>query len=96
VENNQIIYVPNAFSPNGDGLNDVLRVFGVSIKSINFSIFDRWGEKIFSVETSDLNNGWDGTYRGKLLPPDVFVYYLDAEFEDGQRKQMKGSVTILR
>jgi gliding motility-associated-like protein len=96
VENNQIIYVPNAFSPNGDGLNDVLRVFGVSIKSINFSIFDRWGEKIFSVETSDLNNGWDGTYRGKLLPPNVFVYYLDAEFEDGQRKQMKGSVTILR
>lgn len=96
VENHMVIYVPNAFTPNGDGVNDILRVFGISIKSVIFNVFNRWGEKVFSMETSDLQNGWDGTYRGKMLPPDVFVYYLDATFDDGQKKQLKGSVAILR
>lgn len=96
VENNLLLYVPNAFSPNGDGINDLLLVFGVSLKKINFNIFNRWGEKVFDLETSDLTNGWDGTYFGKLLPPEVYVYYLDATFDDGQTKQQKGSITIVR
>jgi len=97
VDNNLVLFVPNAFSPDGDGVNDILKVFGISVKTINFSIFNRWGEKIFSVENGNINTtGWDGTYYGKALPPDVFVYYLDALFDDGQRKQLKGSVTLLR
>jgi gliding motility-associated-like protein len=97
VDNNQILFVPNAFTPDGDGINDLLKVFGISVKTINFNIFNRWGEKVYGVENGDINSsGWDGTYFGKPLPPDVFVYYLDAEFDDGQRKQLKGSISLLR
>jgi gliding motility-associated-like protein len=96
VDNNLILFVPNAFTPNNDGINDLLKVFGISVKTINFNVFNRWGEKVYGVETDDLNQGWDGTYLGKMLPPDVFTYYLSAIFDDGQTKQLKGSVTLVR
>ncbi len=94
VANDLIVLVPNAFSPNGDGVNDFLYVYGVSIASVNFRIFNRWGEKVF--ETNNPGEGWDGTYRGKKLASDVYVYYVEAIFEDGQEKQIKGSVTIYK
>ncbi len=96
VDNNLILFVPNAFTPNNDGVNDLLQVFGISVKTVNFNVFNRWGEKVYGIETSDLSQGWDGTYLGKPLPPSVFTYYLDATFEDGQTKQLKGSVTLIR
>ena len=67
---------------------------GISVERINFMIYDRWGSKVF--QTTNPNQGWDGTYNGKLLPPDVFVYYIDATFNDGQKKAIKGSVAILK
>lgn len=94
VENSLILYVPNAFSPNGDKINDLLKVYGLSLKSMDFSIFNRWGEQVFY--TNDINIGWDGTYNGKKLPPDVYIYYLDAFYLDGQKKSMKGSVTLIK
>jgi len=94
VDNELILVVPNAFTPNGDGVNDYLNVYGISLLSIEFSVFNRWGEKLW--ETNNLSEGWDGSYRNKLLPPDVYVYYVDAEFTDGQKKQIKGSTTILK
>lgn len=94
VDNELILVVPNAFTPNGDGVNDYLYVYGISLLSIEFSVFNRWGEKLW--ETNNLSEGWDGTYRNKALPPDVYVYYVDAEFTDGQKKQIKGSTTILK
>lgn len=96
VDNNLIVFVPNAFTPNGDGVNDILRVFGISIKRINFGVFNRWGEKVFEVDTEDIESGWDGKYKGKDLPNGVFVYYLEAEFEDGQQKILKGSIILVR
>lgn len=96
VDNNLVLFVPNAFTPNNDGINDLLQVFGISVKTVNFNVFNRWGEKVYGIVTSDLSQGWDGTYLGKPLPPSVFTYYLDATFEDGQTKQLKGSVTLVR
>ena len=59
------LYVPNGFSPNGDGQNDVLYVRGGGVTEMSWVIYDRWGEKVF--ETTDPKQGWDGTYKGKAF-----------------------------
>ena len=90
------IYIPNAFSPNGDGKNDVLYVYAnpALITDIHLMIFDRWGELVF--ETTDLNTGWDGTYKGKKLDPAVFVYYLEATCINQEKFVKKGNITLLK
>lgn len=88
------IYIPNAFSPNGDSENDVLYVRGQLIESMLFRVFDRWGEMVF--ESTDRSIGWDGTFRGKQLDPDVYDYYLKAECIDGEESIIKGNVTLLK
>lgn len=88
------VYVPNAFSPNGDSENDVLYVRSAITTEILFRVFDRWGEMVF--ETRDQNIGWDGTFRGKLLKPDTYDYYLEAKCVQGEQKIIKGNVTLLR
>jgi gliding motility-associated-like protein len=86
--------VPNAFSPNNDGENDVLFVRGEGIASLVFVVYDRWGEKVF--ETQDENIGWDGTFRGQKLDPGVFAYYLRVIFVDATEKIEKGDITLVR
>jgi gliding motility-associated-like protein len=88
------IYVPNAFSPNGDGKNDVLYVRGNGITQIYFAVFDRWGQKMF--ETSDLSKGWDGKFKGARLDPAVFGYYVDGVCPGNEKFFKKGNVTLLR
>lgn len=88
------IYIPNAFSPNGDGENDILYVRGQLIEGMLFRIFDRWGEMVF--ESTDRNYGWDGTFRGKALDPDVYDYYLKAICIDGEESIIKGNITLLK
>ncbi|MBX2973881.1 MAG: gliding motility-associated C-terminal domain-containing protein, partial [Flavobacteriales bacterium] len=88
------IFVPNTFTPNGDGQNDVLYVRGNNIASLEFMVFDRWGEKVF--ESDRLDRGWDGTYESKPVDPAVFVYHLTAYCVDGQRYFTKGNVTVVR
>lgn len=87
-------FIPNVFSPNDDGLNDVINVHGRCISTFNLQIFDRWGEKVF--ETSSLTDSWDGTYRGQKLNTGVFVYKADGVSIDGQSFQMKGNITLIR
>jgi gliding motility-associated-like protein len=94
VDYNIVIFVPNIFSPNGDGNNDVLYVRGVGVQTLNFFIYDRWGEKVFETET--LDTGWDGTFRGKAMNNSVFVYYLQATFVDGSEVEQKGDITLIR
>ena len=89
-----VIWVPNIFSPNGDGNNDIAFVRGVGVEYLNFVIYDRWGEKVF--ETNDLSNGWDGTFRGKKMNNGVFVYYLQATFKNGEEVTKKGDITLIR
>lgn len=93
------VYVPNAFTPNGDGLNDVFTVNGEGLQDVQLRIFNRWGEMIF--ESSNPSRGWDGTYEGKSLPPDVFLYSVKAGSCNGSELSQNdsyktGSVTLIR
>jgi len=90
----RFVYVPNAFSPNGDGENDVLYVRSAITTEILFRVFDRWGELIY--ESKSLTNGWDGTFRGKLVDPDTYDYYLEAICTGGEKSIIKGNITLIR
>ena len=91
---NSSVYIPNIFSPNSDGNNDVLYVRSEHIKELNFSVFNRWGEKVF--ESQNKNEGWDGNYKGKPCSPDVYVYHATIVFDDGTETSRKGNVTLVR
>lgn len=88
------IFVPNTFTPNGDALNDRLYVRGNFIDELYFIVYDRWGNEVF--RTRDKEEGWDGTYQGKLMSSGVFGYYLEARCYDGNVFVRKGNVTLLR
>jgi gliding motility-associated-like protein len=88
------IYVPNAFTPNIDQKNDKVFVRSDIIESVYFAIYDRWGEKVF--ETTDMNVGWDGTFRGRKCDPAVFVYYIEATCITKDRYINKGNITLIR
>lgn len=88
------VFVPNVFSPNGDGFNDLLRVRGKGIEDLQFIVFNRWGEKVF--ETTDINSGWDGTYKGEPMNLAVFVYVLKGKYKNGKLIDERGNVTLMR
>lgn len=88
------IFVPDAFTPNGDASNDKLFVRGRNVASMELKIFDRWGEVVFS--TRDQAEGWDGSYKGKPVDPAVYVYWLTVRCIDGQDYFHKGNVTVIR
>ncbi|HKK89247.1 MAG TPA: gliding motility-associated C-terminal domain-containing protein, partial [Saprospiraceae bacterium] len=87
------IYIPNAFSPNGDNLNEQFRVLGSVIEEIHVRIYNRWGEKVF--ESKDLDHWWDGTFKGKKVMPDVYGYIIEVGCFGGQKYLSKGNVTVL-
>ncbi len=88
------IYIPNIFSPNEDGNNDIYLVRGQGIELFNMMIFNRWGQKIF--ESDDIDNGWDGTKNGKHLGQGVFVYKIHATMYDGGSINQTGNITLIR
>ncbi len=98
VEVNSItdIFVPNAFTPNGDGNNDELKIYGDvnTIVYLDFAVFNRWGEKVF--ESMNANFSWDGTYQGEALPKGVFIYTMKAVFINGYSRDYKGSLTVIK
>jgi len=88
------LLMPSAFTPNGDGLNDVFRIpAGTTLNRVRFSIFDRWGNIVF--QTSDINKGWDGSYKGTPLPPGVFVYLIRGNDTDDDILA-KGTVILVK
>lgn len=87
------VFVPNAFSPNGDGENDVLYVEG-PFEEMIFRIYDRWGELVF--ESFERMVGWDGTFKGRPCDPDVYDYYLDVKCINDQETIVKGNITLLK
>jgi len=88
------VFVPDAFSPNGDGKNDEFKVFGNCIKTINVKIYDRWGNKMF--ETSDVTESWKGDYKGKELNAGTYVYVYSGTLVTGESIQGKGVVVLIK
>ena len=88
------IFIPNAFSPNGDNSNDVLYIRGKIIDELYFTIYNRWGEMVF--ETHNISDGWNGMYKSKLSESGVYVYYLEVTCIDKQKYFKKGNITLLR
>jgi gliding motility-associated-like protein len=90
---NEIIYIPNAFSPNGDFVNNTLKVMGENFDMLNFEIYDRWGQLLF--KTDEVTTGWDGNYKGK--PMEVGTYFYMVEYSaNGKFKVLKGDVSLIR
>jgi gliding motility-associated-like protein len=92
---NPYVFVPSAFTPNNDGLNDVIRPIAVGIRKINyFAVYNRWGERVFWTSTN--KHGWNGIYNGKPQGTGVFVWMLSAEDYIGRPLFLKGHVTLIR
>lgn len=102
VDKEREIFVPNVFSPNGDGNNDVLYIFADGrVENINeFIIFNRWGESVFEVygefPANDPAYGWDGLYRDQVMNAAVFTWYAKVKFIDGHVELFKGDVVLMR
>lgn len=94
IDCNGNIFVPTAFSPNGNGHNETECVMGNCVQTMVFAIYDRWGEKVF--ESSDQKLCWDGNYKGKQMDSGVFVYYLKATLTNGKEISQKGNVSLIR
>jgi len=86
------VYIPSAFSPNGDGINDIFYIRG-NVNLITFKIYNRWGENVFI--SRDINHGWDGSFKGVPAPIEVYVYFAIVE-EEGAIKKYKGNITLIR
>ncbi|MEJ7610819.1 MAG: PKD domain-containing protein [Ferruginibacter sp.] len=91
---NPLLDVPNAFTPGRFGINSVVNVRGFGIAKMDWRIYNRWGQMIF--QSSSKKNGWDGMYKGKLQPTEVYAYTLDVEFTDGKKARKTGDITLLR
>jgi len=90
----QGVGVPSAFTPNGDGNNDVLFVKGYGIVAMSFTVYNRYGEEMFN--STSQNIGWDGTFKNKEENPGVFTWVLQYTFNDGKYGQQKGNTTLIR
>jgi gliding motility-associated-like protein len=94
------VFIPNTFTPNGDGNNDRFFVSGKGISTITkFQVFNRWGELVYDIRNISPNDpsvGWDGQYKGVVLEPDVFVYVIEATCNLGEHFVYKGDISIVR
>jgi gliding motility-associated-like protein len=91
------LYVPDAFTPNGDGLNDIFTAKGIGIAKFNMNIFDRWGELLYS--TNSMENGWDGKFHSRgdeIVKQDVYVWKIKATDLQGKVHELAGTVTLMK
>lgn len=88
--------VPNAFSPNGDGVNDVFLITHKSLVSFHAVIFNRWGQQLYEFGLEDIDKGWDGTAHGKQMPVGVYFIVIEAKGADGVVWNKKSDINILR
>ncbi|MEO8819594.1 MAG: PKD domain-containing protein [Ginsengibacter sp.] len=89
-----LVDLPSAFTPGKFGANGIIRVVGFGIKEMKWTIYNRWGQKVY--ESNNLKDGWDGTFNGKLQPMDVYTYTLGVTFSTGQKVTKTGDITLLR
>jgi len=88
------VFIPNLFSPNGDGVNDVLMVYGNTIASVELHIYNAWGQEVFV--SKDQRQGWDGTMSGRAQPAGVYVYIARVRLQNGTTVDKKGNITLIR
>ena len=86
-------FLPNTFSPNGDGKNETFRAYGNAIAGVSMKVFNQWGELIY--EGSEYTTGWDGKFKGKLQPMGVYFYVFKIKLVNGTESNRKGSVNLL-
>ena len=89
-----LVDVPSAFTPGKFGINGRISVVGFGITSMRWSIYNRWGQKVF--ESDNVKSSWDGTFKGKIQPLDVYAYTLEVTFSDGAKYRKTGDITLLR
>jgi gliding motility-associated-like protein len=98
--NNSNFFIPNTFSPNGDGMNDVFYVRGTGLYGVkSFRIFNRLGQILYerlNIAANNVSSGWDGTYRGEKMPADVYVCVIELFCEDGTVLPVKETTTLIR
>ncbi|MBP8766164.1 MAG: gliding motility-associated C-terminal domain-containing protein, partial [Ferruginibacter sp.] len=87
--------VPNAFTPGKFGINSSINVVGFGIGKMDWKIYNRWGQLVFQ-SASNKQQGWDGTFKGKPQPMDVYTYTLDVIFTDGKKLRKTGDITLIR
>jgi gliding motility-associated-like protein len=96
----QKVIVPNAFSPQGDNVNDVFQLIPDGEKGyvgVNFlRIYNRWGQKIFEGTGTDATVAWDGNYKGEPAPVDVYIWTASVKYQTGRVEHLRGEVTLLR
>ena len=88
------LFVPNIFSPDGNGVNDILFVDGKNIQQVQLMIYNRWGNLVF--QSNSVAEGWDGNFKGKPVNQGVFVYIVTGRFKDGKDFDQKGTITLIR
>jgi gliding motility-associated-like protein len=94
ITKNYTCYIPNVFSPNGDGQNEVFRIRGENINKASLKIYNRWGNMVF--DSKDVAQGWDGTYNGKDCEENVYYFKAEIIFKDGRVENKKGNITLMR
>lgn len=88
------IFIPNAFTPNGDGTNDTWVLMCRTMKTIEVFVYNRWGEKMWG--STEQNAMWDGTFKGKAVDPGVYVYVISGVYLDGSKVNLKGNVSVIK
>lgn len=94
IRDSEAVFIPDVFSPNGDGNNDFLYVRGPSLVDVEFAVYDRWGTRLFA--SGNVGDGWDGTANGERSASGVYAYTLLARTEDGTRIERSGTITLVR
>lgn len=87
------VYIPNSFTPNGDGLNDHFGAYGEAIREFKLQVFNRWGQMIF--ETNSITTRWDGTFDGDKVPMGTYAFRMSAKGITGGQTEKNGTVTVV-
>jgi len=88
------LFIPNAFTPNGDGINDFYHITHTSFNTFSFQVFDRWGNKVYDTVKPDFQ--WNGTANGKPVPGGIYVFILEGITEDHLQVKRSGTISVVR
>jgi gliding motility-associated-like protein len=94
IRGSDAVFIPDVFSPNGDGNNDVLYVRGPTVIDLEFAVYDRWGSRLFT--TTSVDQGWDGTVQGEQGASGVYLYTVVARTDEGEQVERTGNITLVR